>query len=96
MKFFCLLVILLQAQAIIVGLLAAILAMILGWVPQQKFNLMHGFLLCTGSVLTAAVASFILGTVGIPLIDHFCTYVCIISYSQTPIMKTTDYHARCC
>ena len=51
----------LQAQAIIVGLLAAMFAIVLGWVPEGKFDIMHGVLLCASSVLTAAVASFVLG-----------------------------------
>ena len=50
-----------QAQAIVVGFLASMAAMILGWIPQGKFNIYHGLLLCSSSVLTAAVASFILG-----------------------------------
>lgn len=44
-----------------VGFLASVVAMIMGWIPEGKFNLHHGLLLCASSVLTAAVASFVLG-----------------------------------
>lgn len=46
-----------------VGLLAAVFAIVLGWVPEGKFDVMHGLLLCTSSVLTAGIASFVLGTI---------------------------------
>jgi solute carrier family 41 len=50
-----------QVQAVVVGLLAAIFAMMLGWIPQRKFSVTEGLLLCASSVITAALASFILG-----------------------------------
>ena len=52
---------LIQAQAIVVGFLASLAAMVMGWIPEGKFILSHAFLLCTSSVLTAAIASFVLG-----------------------------------
>ena len=52
---------LIQAQAIVVGFLASIAAMVMGWIPEGKFNISHGFLLCTSSVLTASFASLVLG-----------------------------------
>lgn len=52
---------LVQCQAIVVGFLASVVAMIMGWIPEGKFNIHHGLLLCASSVLTAAVASFVLG-----------------------------------
>jgi len=52
-----------QAQALLVGLLAALLAIILGWVPEAKFNITHGFLIAASSVLTAGLASGILGMI---------------------------------
>ena len=55
---------LIQAQATVVGFLASIAAMVMGWIPEGKFNIGHGFLLCTSSVLTAAIASFVLGRRG--------------------------------
>jgi solute carrier family 41 len=52
-----------QVQAIVVGQLAAVFAIVLSWIPQGKFNVMQGLLLCASSVLTAALASFILGSI---------------------------------
>jgi len=60
-----------QAQALLVGLLAALFAIVLGWVPEGKFSVTHGLLLASSSVLTAGIASFILGTVATTV---FCTY----------------------
>ncbi len=51
-----------QAQALVVGFLAAVAAMVLGWIPEGKFDLNHAFLLSASSVLTASFASFVLGT----------------------------------
>jgi len=51
-----------QAQALLVGLLAALFAVILGWVPEGKFSITHALLLASSSVLTAGIASFVLGT----------------------------------
>ncbi len=60
---------LVQTQALVVGFLAAVAAMILGWIPEGKFDLNHAFLLGASSVLTAAFASFVLGKLSI-LIYH--------------------------
>ncbi|XP_063439871.1 solute carrier family 41 member 1-like [Mytilus trossulus] len=54
---------LVQAQAIVVGFLASLVAMVMGWIPDGEFNLHHALLLCASSMLTAAVASFVLGAV---------------------------------
>jgi len=50
-----------QAQALLVGLLAALFAIVLGWVPEGKFSVIHGLLMAASSVLTAGIASFVLG-----------------------------------
>lgn len=50
-----------QCQAIVVGFLASLAAMIMGWVPEGKFDLNHGMLLCASSLVTASLASFVLG-----------------------------------
>lgn len=44
-----------------VGFLASLAAMIMGWVPEGKFDVAHGLLLCASSLVTASVASFVLG-----------------------------------
>ena len=53
--------VLVQAQALVVGFLAAIFAMVMGWIPQGKWNVQHGLILCSSSMLTASLASFVLG-----------------------------------
>ncbi|KAK0064111.1 solute carrier family 41 member 1 isoform X1 [Biomphalaria pfeifferi] len=52
-----------MAQAIVVGFLSSLTAMVLGWIPKGDFNIQHGLLLCASSVFTAALASLILGSI---------------------------------
>lgn len=60
---------LVQCQAIVVGLLASLFAMVMGFLPEDgKFDLDHGLLLCASSLVTASVASFTLGIVMIGVI----------------------------
>lgn len=53
----------LQVQATVVGSLAAFAAVILGWVLDGEFNIHHATLLCASSLVTATLASLILGSV---------------------------------
>lgn len=50
-----------QCQAIVVGFLASLFAMIMGWIPEGEFNMGHALLLCASSLVTASLASLILG-----------------------------------
>lgn len=50
-----------QCQATIVGFLAALFAIVMGWLPDREFILNHALLSCASSVLTASIASFVLG-----------------------------------
>jgi len=59
---------LIQCQAIVVGFLASLTGMLLGWGPAGKLNLDHGLLLCASSVVTASLASFVLGLVMVGVI----------------------------
>lgn len=59
---------LIQCQAMVVGLLASLAAVILGWIPEAQFDINHGLLLCASSLVTASVASFILGLVMVAVI----------------------------
>lgn len=54
---------LVQCQAIVVGFLASVFAMVVGWIPEGKFDFDHALLLCAASVVTASIASFTLGVV---------------------------------
>lgn len=59
---------LIQCQAMVVGMLASIAAVILGWIPKAHFDIHHGLLLCASSLVTASVASFILGVIMVAVI----------------------------
>ncbi|XP_018578855.1 solute carrier family 41 member 1-like [Anoplophora glabripennis] len=59
---------LILCQAIVVGFLASIAAVIFGWVPTGEINIKHALLLCASSIVTAFGASFILGLVMVGVI----------------------------
>lgn len=59
---------LIQCQAMVVGLLASLAAIVLGWVPEAHFDMHHGLLLCASALITASVASFLLGLVMVAVI----------------------------
>ncbi|XP_039756347.1 solute carrier family 41 member 1-like [Pararge aegeria] len=59
---------LIQCQAVLVGFLAAMAAVTMGWIPKGIFNVNHAMLLCASSVLTASFASFVLGLIMIGVI----------------------------
>ncbi|XP_035226666.1 solute carrier family 41 member 1-like, partial [Stegodyphus dumicola] len=65
---------LIQCQAIVVGFLASVFAMIMGWIPEGRFNMGHALLLCASSLVTASLASFILGCimVGVVIFSRKC------------------------
>lgn len=55
--------ILVQCQAIVVALLSSIVALLMGYLMHNDFILTHSLLLCACSLITASIASFILGLV---------------------------------
>ncbi|XP_066561349.1 solute carrier family 41 member 2 isoform X1 [Amia ocellicauda] len=57
-----------QVQATVVGFLAAVAAVILGWIPEGKFQLSHAVLLCSSSVATAFIASMLQGIIMVGVI----------------------------
>ncbi|GIX69314.1 solute carrier family 41 member 1 [Caerostris extrusa] len=65
---------LIQCQAIVVGFLASLFAMIMDWIPEGQFNIEHALLLCAASIVTASLASFILGCVmvGVVIFSRKC------------------------
>ncbi|CAL1287765.1 unnamed protein product [Larinioides sclopetarius] len=76
---------LIQCQAIVVGFLASLFAMIMDWIPEGEFNVEHALLLCAASIVTASLASFILGCVMVGVV--ICSRKCHINPDNvaTPI-----------
>ncbi|XP_076048601.1 solute carrier family 41 member 1-like [Oratosquilla oratoria] len=65
---------LIQCQAIVVGFLASVAAVVMGWIPEGEFHILHALLLCASALVTASLASFILGVimVGVILLSRKC------------------------
>lgn len=59
---------LIQCQAVLVGFLAAMAAVAMGWIPEGQFDIHHALLLCASSVLTASSASLVLGIIMIGVV----------------------------
>ncbi|XP_029457382.1 solute carrier family 41 member 2 isoform X2 [Rhinatrema bivittatum] len=57
-----------QVQATVVGFLAAVAAVILGWIPEGKYQLDYSILLCSSSVATAFIASLLQGIIMVGVI----------------------------
>lgn len=75
----------LKVQATVVGALAAFAAVIMGWVLDGEFNIHHATLLCASSLVTASLASLILGSVMVAVV--LCSRKCNINPDNvaTPI-----------
>jgi solute carrier family 41 len=63
---------LVQCQATIVAFLASVFAIVVDVIDERKFDVHHATLLCASSLITAAVASLVLGfiTVGVVLLSR--------------------------
>lgn len=75
----------LKVQATVVGALAAFAAVIMGWILDGEFNIHHATLLCASSLVTASLASLILGSVMVGVV--LCSRKCNINPDNvaTPI-----------
>jgi len=60
--------VLVQCQGIVVGFLASLCGLAMGWIPVGKANYEQALLLCASSVVTASLASFALALVMVVVI----------------------------
>ena len=61
--------VLVQCQGIVIGFLASIVGMLMAWLPEPgKFNQDHALLLCSSAMVTASIASLVLGLVMVSVI----------------------------
>ncbi|XP_017796545.1 PREDICTED: solute carrier family 41 member 1-like [Habropoda laboriosa] len=66
--------VLIQCQAIVVGFLGSVVAIAMGAFRNGTISLDHAYLLCASSLVTASVASFVLGliTAGVIVFSRHC------------------------
>jgi len=55
----------LQCQSLVLGLIASVFASVVGWIREGEFNIHNVLLLSSSSLVTASVASLVLGSVTI-------------------------------
>ncbi|KAG5899713.1 hypothetical protein JTB14_030104 [Gonioctena quinquepunctata] len=65
---------LIQCQAIVVGFLGAVVAVVMGGIKNKEVELDHAYLLCASSLVTVSIASFVLGliTAGVIVLSRHC------------------------
>jgi len=63
-----------QCQAIVVGFLGSVVAIVMGAFRNGTVSLDHAYLLCASSLVTASLASFVLGliTAGVIVFSRHC------------------------
>ncbi|KAF7989509.1 hypothetical protein HCN44_008183 [Aphidius gifuensis] len=66
--------VLIQCQAIVVGFLGSVVAIVMGGFRNGTVSLDHTYLLCASSLVTASLASFVLGliTAGVIVFSRHC------------------------
>merc|ERR1719411_1763915 len=60
--------VLVQCHGIVVGFLASLCGLAMGWIPVGKANYEQALLLCASSIVTASLASFVLALVMVVVI----------------------------
>lgn len=84
-----------QCQAIVVGFLASVAAVVMGWIPEGHFDLLHALLLCAAALVTASLASLILSKYSSSngscnsTSSSLCSLSCVDSCSKIPPWLTT-------
>ena len=77
--------ILVQCQGIVVGFLASLVGMLMSWLPEGKFNTDHALLLIASAMVTASIASLVLGLVMVAVILLARKFSCDPDNVATPI-----------
>jgi len=77
--------ILVQCQGIVVGFLASLCGLAMGWVPSGKAHYEQALLLCASSIVTASLASFVLALVMVVVIVGARRFRCNPDNVATPI-----------
>ncbi|XP_017778715.1 PREDICTED: solute carrier family 41 member 1-like isoform X2 [Nicrophorus vespilloides] len=65
---------LIQCQAIVVGFLGSVVAVVMGAIKSNDVELDHAYLLCASSLVTVSIASLVLGliTAGVIVLSRLC------------------------
>lgn len=63
-----------QCQAIVVGFLGSVIAIVMGGIKSNDVELDHAYLLCASSLVTVSLASLVLGliTAGVIVLSRHC------------------------
>jgi len=77
--------ILVQCQGIVVGFLASLCGLAMGWLPVGKANYEQALLLCASSIVTASLASFVLALIMVIVIVAARKFNCNPDNIATPI-----------
>ena len=77
--------ILVQCQGIVVGFLASLCGLAMGWLPKGGGNYEQALLLCASSIVTASLASFALAMVMVVVITFARRFRCNPDNIATPI-----------
>jgi len=78
--------VLVQCQGIVVGFLASIVGMMMAWIPEQhKVNTDHALLLMASAMVTASIASLVLGLIMVMVILLARRFKCDPDNVATPI-----------
>lgn len=66
--------VLIQCQAIVVGFLGSVIAVVMGAIKSNEVELDHAYLLCASSLVTVSLASLVLGliTAGVIILSRHC------------------------
>merc|ERR1719342_329378 len=60
--------VLVQCQGIVVGFLASLCGLAMGWIPSGKAHYEQALMLCASSIVTASLASFVLSLIMVVII----------------------------